>query len=314
MSKFRLLAGVVVLAAAGLPVLAQEKVDLKWKFEKDKPFYQELTTETTQVMKIMGQDVNQKQKQTFYFSWTPEKEEENKSWVIKQKIIGVKVDIEIGGNKISYDSTNPVAAGTPLADFFKAMIGAEFAVTISPEGKVTKVEGRDKFIDGLAKANPQMKQLLEQILSDRALEQMAEPMFAAVPDKPVAKGDAWKREARLVLGPIGSYDATYDYTYEGRDKDLDRIKVAITLKYTPPGAMEGGGLPFRIKSADLATKDAGGTILFDSKAGRVASVELSVKLKGKLNIEIGGMASEVELDQSQKTTVKTSETNPLEKK
>src|SRR4051812_48138312 len=39
----------------------KDAVPLKWKFEKGKKFYQEMTTETTQAMKIMQMDVNQKQ-------------------------------------------------------------------------------------------------------------------------------------------------------------------------------------------------------------------------------------------------------------
>src|SRR6202051_4282719 len=72
-----------------------EKAKLEWKFEKDKVFYQKMTTETKQTMKVMNNDVNQTQKQTFYFSWTPEKKDGD-SWIIKQKIEGVAMDIDIG--------------------------------------------------------------------------------------------------------------------------------------------------------------------------------------------------------------------------
>src|SRR4051812_41299265 len=96
-----LLSLATVAAMVGLAATAADetKADLKWKFEKDKTFYQEMTTETTQTMKVMGQDITQKQQQTFYFSWTP-KEEKDKSWVIAQKITGVKMNIEIGNNPI----------------------------------------------------------------------------------------------------------------------------------------------------------------------------------------------------------------------
>src|SRR5436309_1374456 len=44
---------------------SDDAVDLKWKFDKDKTFYQEMTTETKQTMKVMGMDITQNQKQTF---------------------------------------------------------------------------------------------------------------------------------------------------------------------------------------------------------------------------------------------------------
>ena len=49
---------VLLLSIAGL-VRAQDKTDLAWKFEKDKSFFQELTTKTTQAIKVQGLDVNQ---------------------------------------------------------------------------------------------------------------------------------------------------------------------------------------------------------------------------------------------------------------
>jgi hypothetical protein len=299
-----------------LPAWAQDKAELKWKFEKGKTIYQELTTDTKQDMKVMGQDVKQNQKQTFYFSWTPV-EQKDKDWVIKQKIEGVKMEIEIGGNKITYDSTMPGAGNNPLADFFKALVGSEFTITVGPDMKVTKVDGRKEFIEKLGATNQQMKPLLDSILSEEALKQMADPSFAAVPNKEVAKDDSWKNQTKLSLGPIGSYDTTYEYKYVGQDeknKDLAKITVTTTVKYAPPGADAGGAaLPFKIKSATLEAKNSTGTILFDTKAGRLDSSDMNLTLEGKLDIEIGGMSNTVELKQTQKTTVKTSDQPQIKK-
>jgi len=304
----------VALLVLGWPVLGQDSADLKWKFEPNKTFYQVMTTDTEQSIKVMQQDMKQTQKQTFYFSWTPLKQDEkDKSWTIKQKIEGVTMNIEIGGNKISYDSTNPGTANNPLSDFFKALVGSEFTLTLSPEMKVTKVEGREKFVDNLVKANPQMKPLLDKLLSEDALKQMADASFGVVPNKTVKVKETWQRPSKLNLGPIGTWDTTYDYTLDKIEKDVATIGVKTTMKYEKPSEADAGGLPFKIKSADLKSENASGTILFEIKAGRVTSVEMSQKLKGKLSIEIGGMTTEVELDQTQKTTVKTQDTDPIKK-
>lgn len=297
-------------------VKSDGKADLKWKFEKDKAFYQELTTETTQAMKVMGMDVNQKQKQTFYFKWTPLEDKGKEGWVIEQEIIGVKMEIQIGGNTISYDSTNQAPANNPLADFFKALVGSKFKLTVGPDMKVTKVEGRKEFLDKLVAANQQMKPLLESILSEDALKQMADPSFAAIPNKEVKKDETWKYNAKLGLGPIGSYDTAYEYKYLGKgEKDLDKIGVTATLKYEKPSdAGAGGNLPFRIKDAKLESKNATGTANYDPKLGRVDNSEMNLTLEGTLDIEIGGQTTKVELKQTQKTSVKTSTDNPIAKK
>lgn len=315
-----LFAGFVLALLAGPLAAADEtKADLKWKFEKDKTFYQELTTETTQDIKVMGMVVNQKQKQTFFFSWTPIKQDEkDKTWTIKQKIEGVKLDVQLGGNTINYDSTKPApAANSPLTEFFKALIGTEFTLTVGPDMKVAKVEGRKEFLDKLVAANPQMKPLLEQVLSEDALKQMADPAFAAVPNKEAKIGDTWKVPVKLNLGPIGSYDTTYEYKYVGKEdknKELDKIAVTVQLKYSPPaGEAPQGGLPFRIKSGNLESKKAAGTAIFDQKKGRVVSSDMELVLEGKLDVEIGSMTTTVDIKQTQKTTVKTTDENPVKK-
>ncbi len=63
-------------------------------------------------------------------------------------------------------------------------------------------------------------------------------------------------------------------------------------------------------SADLKTKDATGSILFDVKNGRLSSSELGLTLEGKLSIDVSGMTSDVELTQKQTTKVKTMDSLP----
>lgn len=303
------------LAFLGLvvPAFAQDKpVTLKWKFEKDKTFYQEMKTETVQNMKVMGSDVKQTQVQTFYFSWTPKSQEADGSWVIEQEILAVKMDIDIGGSKIAYDSTKEGTSG-PLGDFFKALVGSKFKVTVDKNMKVTKVEGRDDFLKKLVAANPQMEPLLKQILSEDALKEMAEPTFGVVPAQEVKKGQSWERKSSLDMGPIGKYENSFKYTYDGMQDKLDKIKVETSLKYVPPtDAVAGAGsLPFKIKSADLKSTNGTGVILFDNTLGRVVSSDMSLDLEGKLSIEIGGQTTVVELKQTQKTSVKTLTENPI---
>ncbi len=295
------------------------KVTLEWKFEKNKTFYQTMTTSTEQTMKVMNNDVTQKQKQTFYFSWTPQKEEGGKV-TLEQKILGVKMDIDIGGSPIKYDSTSAAVnnASNPLNGFFKALVGSSFTVTLDKKTlKITDIKGREEFVKKLVSANMQMKPLLEKILSEDALREMAEPTFAVVPSEVVEKGKTWTKETTLDMGPIGKYKNEYTYKYDGADDKtkLDKIDVDTKLTYSPPDKADGvGGLPFRIKSADLKSKNAKGTVWFNRDKGRVDKTNMSVELDGTLDIEIGGQQTKVDLKQTQTTEVDTSDTNPVEPK
>lgn len=317
MLRCRWILSVPVLALLVAGARAQNPVELKWKFEKGKPFYQEMTTDTTQKMTVMGQNITQVQKVTFFLSWTPVDKDKDGNWTVKQKIDGLKMEIEIGGNKITYDSVKDAGQNNPLGEFFKQLVDSEFTLTVNDKMEITKVEGKDKFIDKLAKANPQMETLLKEILSDDAIKQMADPTFGALPDKPVKKGDTWPRKNVLNMGPIGKYETDYTYTYEGKNKNekFHQIKVDTKLKYTPPDSKAQPQLPFKITKADLKSDKKGttGTILFDTDKGRVESSDMKLHLTGFLDIDIGGQSTKVNLDQTQTTTVKTTDTNPVKK-
>lgn len=287
-----------------------DKVAIKWKLEKDKVFYQKMKTTTNQTMKVMNNDVNQKQEQTFYFSFKVTKVENEKA-TIEQKIEGVQMNIEIGGSTINYDSTKDTTTNNPLGEFFKALVGTTFTITLNTKDlKVESVDGRDPFIAKLVTANPQMKPLLEVILSADALKEMAEPTFGIAPTKDVAKGEAWTRPSKLDMGPIGKYENTYKYTYRGtegeKDKQLYMISVEPTLKYTPPGDVAGaGGLPFKIKGAKLESKSPVGQLLFNPSKGRLEKSTVKITLDGNLSIEIGGQATTVTLSQTQESVIES---------
>jgi hypothetical protein len=294
---------------------------LAWKFVKDTPFWQELKTTTIQNIKVQGLDVGQNQEQTFIFKFEPIKQEGDK-WIVKQTIEGVKMKIDIAGSPVSYDSTNEAAAGgtnTALSEFFKSLKGSQFTLTIAKDGTVEKVEGREEFVKKLVAANKQLEQLLNKILSEDSLKQMADPTFGVVPKETKKIGDKWTKPVKLSLGPLGTYENTYNFTYAKQTGDTAVIDVAVDLKYIPPPADQGGEtLPFKIKGGKIEQvrddKTNKGKVLFNTKAGRIESSNIAVKMNGTLTLDIGGTSTEVSLTQDQTTEVKTFDKSPIPEK
>ncbi len=295
-------------APAAPPEAPEEKapaVVFQWKFEKDKPFYQEVTTTTTQEHTVKGNKVNQSQVQTFYLGWTPLKEECD-NWTLKEKCLGVKMDLDVGGNKIQFDSTKEVKADNRLGDFYKSLTGLEFQVTLDKEGRPTKVEGREEFLNKVAAAD---QALTRQIMSEAALRQLAEACFAGPPGHAVRPGDTWTRKSVLEVGSLASYCCTYTYSYKGKEGKFDRIEVESTLTVLP--AAEGGGaLPFKFKQGK-GNSGGAGVILFDRARGRIDSLESTLNIEGVLTPRTGDADGEVLVSQKQKITLKTTDANPL---
>jgi hypothetical protein len=290
--------------AADYPAVKSPCVVLKWKFEKDRPFYQEMTTTTRQELTVQGNLVRQEQSQTFYYSWTPTRQE-NDNWTLKQKCLGVKLDLDIGGNKIQFDSTKEEKARNPLAEFYKALVGFEFAVTLDKEGKPPKVENREEF---MKKINTADKALTNQILSEAALRRIAETCFSGLPEGPVQPGDSWTRKSVLEMGSLASYRTTYKYTYKGTEGKFDKIGVESTLEVLPP-AEGGGALAFKFKDGKGKSGGAG-VLLFDRDKGRVESLELTWTVEGVLT-PVGRTEDEVAVSQTQTLKLRTTDTNPL---
>lgn len=322
------LLGVAIAVSAG----AQDRaftVNFKDKDGKPAPFFQEMSTEVTQFIKVQGQDLPQSQKSTFWYAWTPVKEEKVKEgmeevakWTVKQKVEGLKMEIDISGNPIKYDSrsTDPAgSAGNPgLIEFFKNLKDAEFTATIGKGHKVEKVEGKEAFVTKLGAGSAQMDALLKKVMTEDALKEMTDPTYKLLPDAPKKKGDKWEKKTNLNLGPIGSYELTYKFTYaepekEGPKKDFDKLEVETVINYTAPKD-NAEGLLFRIKEGSKLTSDPAGSkgvVYYDPKAQRIDEATINIKLKGDLVVVIGGTDTKVELTQEQKTTIKTAETSFL---
>jgi hypothetical protein len=299
------------------------EIDLTKSLGGKNKFYQEVNTVTKQTMTVQGVKHEQKQDQTFWFEWTP-KEAKDGKFTIVQKIIGVKMHINIGDNKIDFDSRSKEQPKNPMTEFFKKLIDAEFTITIAKEKdkdgkevlKVEKVDGVTALVGRLTEVNKQMEPLLKKILNDDTVKQMAEPMLGVYPPGGVTKEKGtWTRMNELNMGPIGKYTTKNDYTFEGKKtegkKTLFVIDVKTELTYTPPGANEKG-LPFIIKSAELKSKDSGGKVYFDPEVGRVDNANYKVVLDGNLTIEIANQDTSVALHQEQTTKTSTSDKSQLE--
>jgi hypothetical protein len=288
-------------AAPDMP-RAGDTVDLRWKFQANKPFYVQIVSKTDQTIRVEGMDAVQKQEQTLYLRVTPQKKDENGSWILGMKFIGIKMRMDIGGNKIEYDSRKP-ERNNPMADFFRALKGFKFKVFLGSDMAISKAEGQEEFINEISRKNPQIKPFLQSILSEETIKKSFEPIFPPVPPKPVTKGESWNRKGSN-SDALGKYNCTTKYLYEGKKEGLERIKVETRIAYP---LLQGGALT-------TPKKVLPGQILFDTARGRVARALVPLKLEGNMKIDIGGVMRVVDLSQFQTITVTVTDSNPIPKK
>lgn len=306
----------VWLSCSWIPAQSQEAppdgIRLIWKAFDPKfndVYFVEIRTVTHQTMKVMGQEVKQTQEQTLVFRALPGGRDDKGNWRLEQEIVGVRLTIDLGGNKIT--TCPPGKEGGPLNDVFKNLIGAKVRYTIDPSLRVKKMEGIAQAVKNLKGAGPGVDKTLEGILSEHAFAQMGEPMWGAFPPVPVRKGTQWTRESELNLAGLGRYQTKATYKYEGGMDQHDRITQQTTLRFLPPEKNKDAALPFKITRANLASTEGHGEAVFDRERGRFQTARQKLKLAGQLTIEIGSMETTVEIDQEQETIMRTLDANPL---
>jgi len=221
------------------------------------------------------------------------------------------MEIVIGGNKIAYSSRKEEPKN-PMTEFFNQLKNTPLTYVISPKLEVKSVENSKDFIKKLGDINPQMQSLLSHILSEDALKKMAEPTWWAYPPDGDLSKKTWTKESKLSLGPIGTYDSKFTFTNNGEKDGKVEIGIESNLTYSAPS--DNKGLPFVITKAELKSESGKGKAIFDKTKGRFEHSEITMKLNGKLWIEVSNMTAEVTLNQEQTATSDTSDANPWEKK
>ncbi len=292
------------LISAG-PSFGQEQVTLKWRFEKDKPIFQEMTTETTSIMKVGGTEIKTVQKQSSRYRWTPIDEDAHGNWRIKQKLERMTLTQETTNSPpITYDSANE-AATSPAVKIFKHLVGVEFTFTLDKELRVTKIEGRGEFLKKIRDSNEQAAALVKYMVSEDTLKEIAASSIVALPTRETMFRNGWERLGVNDMGAIGKFENTYRYVYKGKDRanpDLHRVEFSGSVKYVKPGPDAAAEFPFKVKEGELTAQKFVGYLLFDNRRGRVENLVMNLDITGSLTYEIGGQLVKLDLTQSTRTT------------
>jgi hypothetical protein len=268
---------VALLLSLAVPV---EGATIRWKFKEGDVFYNQADVSIRQTITVMGRKVNQKSDQTTVTRFTVKKVNADKSVVLEQEI----VDTTVQGDIVPGDAA-------------KKLKGTKFTITLSARGKLEKFEGYDDFLDKLSGGNDEQRKVLAAMMPEDTFKTVISETFGFTPGKEVEKGDSWKLDYKVSMGPLGDLSGGSTYRYEGKEKKGEKIGFKATLKYAPPGNA-GAGLPFTIDKGTLKAEDFNGVIYFDAEKGRVAESSMSAKITGTLTISVMGNKADMDMEQN----------------
>lgn len=195
----------LILAAATLLAIAQDRVELKWKFQKGQEFRYCVTQKSTVDMAAMT--LEQSVKTTLSYTVDEVAEDGAASVTIKYESVAAKAT---GPMEYDYDSERDKEVPRhPAVATMARMVGLSFTVKMEPSGRILEVKGFDKLLEAILKDAgddpqvPMMREMLKQNFSDETMRSNMQQSFLPLPPGPVAKGDSWKNEMTMQVPMIG---------------------------------------------------------------------------------------------------------------
>lgn len=256
---------------------------------------------THQILNLAGMDVETRSDSVTTFNTTTGKPAPDGTVRVEHRTdaIALKVDLP-GGLKLEFDSRKPDAKSDlpqiqAVLDALRAQQGATYTTVLDKEGHIVSIEGTDRVI---AAATPAGAEILRAELNPERLKKAAAQALGLLPDKPVNKGDRWKRVETHSIGSgqTLTFDTYYEYqgTVEKEGRTLDKLGIFLaTVSYAiDPNAP----LPVRVARSDLKIDSSTGYVLFDRERGMVVERSANTHITGPLTLTVNGMELPGKLD------------------
>jgi hypothetical protein len=190
---------------------------------------------------------------------------------------------------LSIDANSPESSSE--GKIYKLLDETPIETQLTKLGKVLSVKGADALIEKISTVgNPQLKEILSQQISEKAIQLIVEQMSTAFPDKPVAIGDSWDVDKNLSSNGIDII-SKMKLTLKQVKDNIATLDCVGTLT-TPEG-----GAVMNINGMDATVSMKGvqsGTVLIDVKTGWIVRSEMNNK--STQDIEIMGQSMEQNLE------------------
>ncbi|HEX5470516.1 MAG TPA: DUF6263 family protein, partial [Lacipirellulaceae bacterium] len=213
---------------------------------------------------------------------------------------------------VDYDTKSdqpPTGLAAMIAPMYKAMIGADFEITMTARGEVKDVKIPQQVLTALK--NSPNASALGDIGSAEGFKKMISQGALVLPQNPPKKGDTWSTKVEMKNPAFGIQTIETTYRYDGT-KNIKGTKYAIihpTLKMEfenqPKAAPKAQPQqPPKQQQLQMKIKDqsSSGEVLFNIEAGRLHSTTLTQ------NVTIDGTVSGAAMQQKIEQKIEVSVT------
>ncbi|MDR0705794.1 MAG: DUF6263 family protein [Planctomycetaceae bacterium] len=281
-NKMMLLVLFAIFFLFSFPVDAQEKYTLKNRYPQG-TYEMRLETDMDMTIKIGEQIIPNRSNQTQYQEIVAEPIEPDGSQQTIMEIKRIVLKQTINGQEIAFDSADEKVKNSPLR-LMGVMVGLKVTTTFDPNGKITKVEGIEEFLEKHAQTLPKPAlDMLKKQFSGKALTKTLDVMHEAMPKQPVAVGEQWKSENFSEIPMLGKVKTEQTNTLK-EIQLVDETELAVIvsqsrMKSDSPQEMNMAAAKMMLNSTEIDSESA---IQMEVKTGLVISNVTQIKMNLEL--------------------------------
>lgn len=245
------------------PVSAQKEV-LRSSWQPGKLYKQETAMEMSAA--VPGAPAEQKTNMTQTLEVRVQAEPSTGNKLATFSITNIKADMDMGGQKITYDSADPAKAPPMLQQAYGGLLNKKFTMVFDKEDNYVETRGVED-----QKANP-----LGQIfgMDGKQLSETIRKSFEmSLPKGPIAVGESWDIEEVMAMNPISllmKAKGKFDSVVEIDGRKHAKLLVEGTFS-SPPGSS------FSLTAGEGSTFS--GEALFDLERRMITSSKSTADLK-----------------------------------
>jgi hypothetical protein len=208
----------------------------------------------------------------------------------------------------SYDSANPPEVIPDEAIGFAGLVGKGFSLQFNPQGGILEITGLTEMyaqmIDDLALDDPEIREMLEELMQDQfgeeAISSQMNNVVFKFPDGTINIGDSWTSSSQAsALVPMNLENV---YTLQSFDGQMANITVHSTVTPSQEGQIIDLGF---MQLAYFLEGVQEGTTQVDVLTGWTSSSTITQNLSGEMIVYTEGEEFEVPITLESTTTVET---------
>ena len=271
----------ILIAAFTFATCYAQKHTLSLNLEKGRTYTQKMTSNSTIVQSISGQQLDTKITIIGMIAYQViDIQNAVYDMEVSYKSLAMNLSLPTGSQQYSSDKTDE---SDIMSTILRAMIDQPFVIKLSKTGTVLEVKNIeslfahmfDKFPQLSEAKQQQLKTQLMQSYGDKAFKGNLEMCLAIFPDLPVAPGDSWRVYTQLESGMAASLNTTY--TLKEMQESTYRIGGTSEMKTADKDAyVETNGMPLRYDMAGTMLSE----IKVDKKTGWVIESLVEQEMDG----------------------------------